>query len=130
MGEDDAEQDGDQVYAIELATAVSIDQGYNGLDAADVSVTNLKNELPPPTLSIDDVTVTEGESGTTTTVTFTVSRSGDPSVPGSVDYETQNDSAMAPEDYVDIALDTLMFPAGADHDDRQRYRQWRYAGRG
>ncbi len=37
---------------IQLAPAVSADADYNGLDAADVSVTNLDNEVPPPTTNI------------------------------------------------------------------------------
>ncbi len=46
QGVDDTVQDGDQVYAIQLAPAVSTDPAYSGLDAADVSVTNLDNEAP------------------------------------------------------------------------------------
>lgn len=52
-----------------------------------------------PTLSIDDVAELEGESGTTP-FTFTVTRTGDISGPSSVDYYTDDGSAVAGEDYV------------------------------
>jgi hypothetical protein len=43
-GIDDAVADGNQLYTIVTAAAISSDTGYNGLDAADVSVTNLDND--------------------------------------------------------------------------------------
>ena len=45
-GVDDALTDGDVAYAIVTAAATSSDLAYNGLDASDVSVTNLDNETP------------------------------------------------------------------------------------
>ena len=43
-GVDDAWDDGDSLYTIVTAAAVSSDTDYNGLDAADVSVTNEDDE--------------------------------------------------------------------------------------
>lgn len=43
-GVDDAETDGDQAYTIVLAAASSTDPDYDGIDPADVAVTNLDNE--------------------------------------------------------------------------------------
>ena len=43
-GVDDAEADGDIAYTIVLATASSGDAAYDGIDPADVVVTNLDNE--------------------------------------------------------------------------------------
>jgi hypothetical protein len=43
-GVDDTIRDGDIVYSVQLAPAVSGDPNYNGIDPADVSVTNLDNE--------------------------------------------------------------------------------------
>jgi flagellin len=40
IGVDDDVDDGDQSYAVDIAPATSTDTDYNGLDAADVSVTN------------------------------------------------------------------------------------------
>ncbi len=52
-----------------------------------------------PELSIDDVTVTEGDAGTTP-AGFTVSLSAPSSVPVTVDFATAPDTATAPADYV------------------------------
>lgn len=46
-GVDDADIDGDQVYSVVTSTAVSGDPRYDGLDVADVLVTNLDNETVP-----------------------------------------------------------------------------------
>ncbi len=43
-GEDDLAVDGDEIYTIILATASSTDTDYDGLDPADVSVTNSDND--------------------------------------------------------------------------------------
>jgi hypothetical protein len=99
----------DVVYQINLASS-STDADYSSLSSS-VTLTNLNTDDPPPSFSIDDVSVIEGDSGTTT-ARFTVTRSGDSSVAVSVDYQTQDGSAKTPEDYVDIALTTLNFASG------------------
>ena len=63
----------------------------------------------PPAL-INDVSVTEGNSGTTT-ATFTVSRSGNTTQAASVDYATANGSATAGSDYI-ATNGTLTFATG------------------
>ncbi len=63
---------------------------------------------PTPTLSINDVTVTEGNSGTVN-ANFTVTLSAASSQAVSVDYATANDTASAPSDYSAIGLTTLTF---------------------
>ena len=52
----------------------------------------------PPALSINDVSVAEGNSGTTP-ATFTVSLSAASSLPVKVDYATADGTANAPSDY-------------------------------
>ncbi len=69
--------------------------------------------IVPPTpvvgnISIDNVSITEGDSGTRT-VTFTVSRTG--TVGFSIDYSTSNGSAGAGSDY-QAATGTLTFANG------------------
>ncbi|MEZ5439931.1 MAG: Calx-beta domain-containing protein [Lysobacterales bacterium] len=95
-GVDDAAVDGDIAYTIVTAAATSADAGYNGIDPADVGVTNTDDDNAG--LSINDVSVTEGTGGTTT-ATFTVSL--DVGVDGgfSVDFATADGTATAPADY-------------------------------
>jgi hypothetical protein len=64
-----------------------------------------------PALSINDVSVTEGDSGTKT-ATFTVTLTGAPSQPVQVNYSTSDGTAtVAGNDYV-AASGTLVFTAG------------------
>ena len=63
-----------------------------------------------PNISIDDVQLVEGDSGTTALV-FTVSRSGDTSGTSSVDFTTTDGTASAGSDYVS-SNGTLQFLAG------------------
>jgi hypothetical protein len=64
-----------------------------------------------PTLAVNDVSVKEGDVGTTT-VTFIVTRAGPLTVPSSIDYRTVNGSATAAQDYVAVPLRTLTFAVG------------------
>jgi hypothetical protein len=63
------------------------------------------------TLSINDVSVQEGNSGTTSAM-FTVTLSRESSQPVSVNVYTQNGSASAPGDYVAIPSTTIVFEPG------------------
>ncbi len=65
---------------------------------------------PPVTISIGDVSVAEGNSGTTAAV-FTVSLSGAAGVPVTIDYATADGTAVAGTDYA-AAAGTLTFAAG------------------
>ena len=57
----DALPDGNVLYTIVLAPAASADPSYDGLDAADVSVTNLEANVPPTAnIAQPSYTVTEG----------------------------------------------------------------------
>lgn len=54
-GVEDTALDGDQQYSIVTAAAVSDDPNYDGMDAVDVAVTNLDNEIPDDTCHIGDL---------------------------------------------------------------------------
>ena len=83
-GIDDGDLDGDVAYTIVTVAAISGDTDYDGLNAADVSATNLDNEAPAETLAItkatynskkDNLTVEATSSlggGTSLTATFFV----------------------------------------------------------
>ena len=83
-GTDDSVDDGDVAYEIVTAAAVSSDSNYNGLDPADVAVTNLDNDASQATISID---TTQQGSPYGDSVGFTVTVSGAGPVPqGTVQF--------------------------------------------
>ncbi len=77
------------------------------LDAQGVGT--ITDDDPPPTISIGDVTVTEGDTGTTN-ASFTVSLSAVSGLPVSVDFTTVDGSATQPGDYT-LTTGTLVIPA-------------------
>ena len=71
-GVDDAIADGDVLYTIVTAAAVSTDGNYSGFDAADVSVTNTDNDTAGITVSpTSGLTTTEAGGTATFTVVLT-----------------------------------------------------------
>jgi uncharacterized protein YfcZ (UPF0381/DUF406 family) len=64
-----------------------------------------------PNVSISDVTQAEGTGGTTT-FTFTVTLDSPPAAPVSLQYATDNGTALAPDDYTAVPLTTLSFNTG------------------
>ncbi len=70
-GVDDQIVDGNVAYTIVTAAAASTDASYNGLNAADVSVTNNDNDVPGLTVTVIPATFAEnaGSSAATGTVT-------------------------------------------------------------
>lgn len=64
-----------------------------------------------PTIAIDDLSVEEGD-GYSKNVTFTVTRSGNLAGTTAFKFQTQNGTAVAPEDYTARALTSLSFTPG------------------
>jgi len=64
-----------------------------------------------PGISINDVTVAEGQSGTSV-LNFTVTLSAASNLPVTLNYQTANGTATAPSDYVAIPLTSLTFDPG------------------
>ena len=84
---------------------------YLGGTGNDVVLTRVISlSPPPPTISISDVTVGEGDSGTTQAV-FTVSLSANSSQTVTVDYATADGTAITLDDYAS-ASGTLPFDPG------------------
>jgi hypothetical protein len=94
-------------YLTDLATTDSSQSAV--LDSVTMRFTGSSGP-PTPSLSIGDVSVTEGNSGTST-ATFTVSVSPASSQTVTVDYATANGTATAASDYV-ATSGTLTFPPG------------------
>jgi hypothetical protein len=89
--------------------------GFDGnVDALNISVkaAHVVYDFEPlPSLSINDVTHLEGNSGTTAyTFTVTLSRVFDQTV--TVDYATQDVTATAPSDYTALSTTQLIFNPG------------------
>ncbi|MCP4000190.1 MAG: choice-of-anchor D domain-containing protein, partial [Gammaproteobacteria bacterium] len=80
----------------------------NGVQQQTVTITD---DDSPPTISINDKTVAEGNSGTTAAA-FTVSLSGASGKTVTVDYETGGGSATPNADYTAIGNTTLTFSPG------------------
>ena len=77
---------------------------------AGFAVFGIATSPPPPTFSINDVSVTEVNGGTVN-ATFTVTLSQPISTTATVDFETADGSATAPADYQSVN-GTLTFPSG------------------
>ena len=89
---------------------VNLTSPVNATIADGQGLGTITDDDPPPELSIDDVTVTEGNSGTTN-ATFTVSLSAASGRAVSVNYATADGTATAPGDYLSTS-GTLAFDPG------------------
>ncbi len=109
------------VPPIPIAVAAGDFNGDGWFDVAtansDGSVSVMHNnqswpQVPPtfPNILINDVTITEGDSGTST-ATFTLTLSSALGVESSVNYRTEDSAALAGEDFI-AKSGTVTIPAG------------------
>lgn len=89
---------------------VNLSNPSNGTIADEQGVGTIQDDDAPPTLSINDAMVTEGNGGTAAAV-FTVTLSAPSSLQIAVRYDTANGTAMAEADYQTVGA-TLSFAAG------------------
>ena len=93
-----------------LADDNTLDGGASGSGSPEFNITD---DSDPPILSVDAPSVTEGESGTTTTLTFKVNLNATSSKEVTVDYaELADGTATQNSDYDALTAGTLSFPAG------------------
>ena len=97
----------DETFQVQLSNPTNATPDSTA-SIATVTLTN--DDIPLPTLSITGNTVTEGNSGTTN-ATVTVGLSGSFSQPVSVNYATQDGTALAGSDYT-TSRGTLTFQLG------------------
>ncbi len=101
---------GDPTIEPNEAFLVNLTGATNATIADGLGVGTIVND-DSPALSVDNVAVTEGDSGTAS-ATFTVSLSAASGQTVTVNYATANGSATAGSDYV-AASGTLTFPPGS-----------------
>ena len=104
---------GDLIDEADETFTVTISNPTNAtLGLTTVGTVTITDDDAAPSISINDVTVVEGNSGTTNAV-FTVTLSNPSSTTITVDYATSDGSATtADNDYVAIATSTLSFAPG------------------
>jgi hypothetical protein len=100
----DALDEFDETYTVDLATPMNATIG-DGQGTGTII-----DDDPPPTVSINDVSVNEGNAGMVT-ATFTVSLSTISAKPITVDYATADNTAVQPDDYA-ASTGTLTFNPG------------------
>ena len=100
----------DTLDEIDESFTVGLSNAVNGTVADGVGSGTIGDDDDPPSLSIGDVTVTEGGSGTTA-ANFAVSLSAASGRAVSVNYASADGTATAPSDYAS-AGGTLNFAAG------------------
>jgi hypothetical protein len=102
----DLSDENDETFLLNLSSPINATiQDGQGLGT-------ITNDDQPPTLTITDGGVPEGNSGSTN-ATLTVSLSVVSGKPVSVDFRTIDGTATAGSDYTAIAPQTLVIPAGA-----------------
>jgi disulfide oxidoreductase YuzD len=101
----DVVEEADETFTIDLSNPV------NATIAHNQGLGTITDDDAAPTISIDDVTVTEGNAGTVNAV-FTVLLSTASTQTVTVDYATSDGMATDPTDYTAIPLSTLMFSPG------------------
>jgi Ca2+-binding RTX toxin-like protein len=102
---------GDVVFENNETFSVVLSNAVGATIGDDTGVGTILNDDAAPALSIDDVTVTEGNSGTTTAV-FTVTKTGATEVNASVNAQTADDTATAPSDYTAAGPTAITFLPG------------------
>ncbi|MET0645946.1 MAG: Calx-beta domain-containing protein [Pyrinomonadaceae bacterium] len=93
---DDAIYERDETFTVEIATVTG------GVISRRSTVVTILNDDPLPSVSVGDITIVEGDSGTRQAV-FTVTREGLTDRTVTVNVRTVDGTAVAGEDYVSLA---------------------------
>jgi large repetitive protein len=101
---------GDLLDEVNETFFVNLSSATNATIADNQGVGTITDDDATPSLTINDVTVTEGNTGSTN-ATFTVTLSAASGQAVTVDFATANNTALAPGDYT-AASGTLTFAAG------------------
>ncbi len=101
---------GDAIDEANETFNVTLTSPTNATFSDSIGVGTITDDDPAPALSINDVSVTEGNSGSTN-ATFTVTLTGATAQTVTVNYATNNSTATAGSDYT-LTSGTLTFTAG------------------
>src|SRR5262249_21640464 len=101
---------GDTLFETNETFFVTLTSAFNALAADPTGDGTIVNDDAPPAFAVNDVTVTEGNAGTTSAV-FTVSLTGATALPATVSFATADATALAPGDYTQTS-GTLTFAPG------------------
>ncbi len=101
---------GDTLHELDETFLVILANPSSGTLFKHQGVGAILDDDPRPTLTINDVTVTEGDSGVTNAI-FTVFLEGPTTLTAAVNYATANGAAMAGSDYI-AASGSLTFSPG------------------
>src|SRR5438128_1256628 len=102
----------DSIDEVDETIVVDISTVTNGIESGTQQVTATIIDDDGPTISINNATVTEGNTGQTVNAIFSVSLSATSPQSITVDYSTADGTATAPADYV-AKSGTLTFPANS-----------------
>ncbi|MHC5856139.1 Calx-beta domain-containing protein [Nostoc sp.] len=92
--------------------AVNLSGATNAAIADNLGVATIINDDNQPTISISDVSVAEGNTGTTTNANFTISLSNPSSQQVTVSYNTSDGTAQVVNSDYNSALGTIIFAPG------------------
>ena len=102
---------GDLLDEIDETFSVNLSSPGNATLADRTGLGTITDDDGTPSVSVNDVTVTEGNGGSVN-ANFTVSLSTSSGQPVSVDYATVDGSAFAPADYTPLPPTTVTFTPG------------------
>jgi hypothetical protein len=103
----DAFGEDDETFSLVLSAPVGA-----VIDDGQATATIVNDDAPPPEVSVDDVSITEGSSFASKNLIFTVRLSAPAQGAVSLKYKTVNGTAVAPSDFAAKALTTLSFSTG------------------
>ncbi|MFN6441614.1 MAG: Calx-beta domain-containing protein [Nostoc sp. DedSLP01] len=102
----DNKTEGDETFSVNILGAT------NATIADSLGVGTIINDDTQPTISISDVSVTEGNTGTTTNANFTIALSHSSSQQVTVNYNTSNGTAQIADFDYNFASGTIIFNPG------------------
>jgi predicted outer membrane repeat protein len=103
---------GDNNFETDETFSVNLLGATNGTIADNLGVATIINDDNQPTISISDVSVSEGNTGTTSNANFTISLSNPSSQQVTVNYNLSDDTAKVSNSDYNSASGTIIFAAG------------------